>query len=81
MLACRVFGHRFRFDADGEEMRWECERGCGASGGKRYPTAAEAAHYARAFDREDREDTGKRPLLSLMPLWLARRAAARRRDD
>ena len=42
------------------------------------PTAAEAARYARAFDRDDREATGKRPLLSLMPLWLARRAAERR---
>jgi hypothetical protein len=33
--------------------------------------------YARAFDREDRDDLGRRPLLSLLPLGLARRA---RRD-
>jgi hypothetical protein len=78
MLACRVLGHRWRFGAEGELMRWECGRGCGASGSKRYPTAAEAARYARAFDRSDAEALGKRPLLSLLPLALARRAARRR---
>jgi len=31
----------------------------------------------QAFDREDREDVGRRPLLSLLPLGLARRT---RRD-
>jgi hypothetical protein len=78
MLACRVFGHRWRFSAEGETMRWSCARGCGAGGEKRYDSAERAARYARAFDREDREDVGRRPLLSLLPLGLARRA---RRDD
>ena len=55
-------------------MRWACER-CGEDGGsKTYATAAEAQRYARAFDRRDAEDVGKRPLLSLLPLWLARKA-------
>jgi hypothetical protein len=73
MRACTVLGHRFRFDADGETMRWACERGCGAGGEKRYATAADARRYAAAFDRSDAEDLGKRPLLSLLPLWLARK--------
>jgi hypothetical protein len=77
MLGCRVFGHRWRFSAAGEEMRWECGRGCGASGSKRYPTAEEAARYARAFDREDTADVGRRPLLSLLPLSLGRRGRRR----
>jgi hypothetical protein len=33
--------------------------------------------YARALDRRDADDTGKRPLLSLLPLWLARKAGRR----
>jgi hypothetical protein len=79
MLACRVFGHRWRFSADGGVMRWDCGRGCGASGSKRYPSAEEAARYARAFDREDSEDVGRRPLLSLLPLALGRRRGRPRR--
>ena len=78
MLACRVLGHRYRFRSDGATMRWACERGCGAGGEKRYPDAAAAARYARAFDREDTQDLGKRPTLSTLPLWLARRAARKR---
>src|SRR5581483_11072733 len=58
VLACRVLGHRYRFRAEGETMTWECERGCGAGGSKRYETAAEATRYANAFDREDRHDLG-----------------------
>jgi hypothetical protein len=73
MLRCRVLGHRLRFRADGATMRWECERGCGEGGEKRYATAADARRYAAAFDRRDTEDLGKRPLLSLLPLWLARK--------
>jgi hypothetical protein len=79
MVWCRVFGHRMRFSSDGPVMHWECERGCGASGSKRYPSAEQAARYARAFDHEDREDLGSRPTLSLLPLWLARRMARRDR--
>jgi hypothetical protein len=58
-------------------MRWECERGCGAGGAKEYATAADARRYARAFDREDRADLGRRaPLIGLLPLrvwrWMRR---------
>jgi hypothetical protein len=74
-----VFGHRWRFSADAETMRWSCERGCGAGGEKRYDSAEQASKYARAFDREDRSDVGRRPLLSLLPLRLARRSG--RRDE
>jgi hypothetical protein len=41
-LRCRVLGHRYRFTSGGNEMRWSCQRGCGAGGVKRYPTAADA---------------------------------------
>jgi hypothetical protein len=46
-------------------------RGCGAHASRTYASAQEASRYARAFDRED---LGRRPLLSLMALNLARRA-------
>jgi hypothetical protein len=54
-------------------MTWACER-CGEPGGSKiYASAEEAARYARAFDREDREDTGRRaPLVALLPLRLWR---------
>jgi hypothetical protein len=74
VLACRVLGHRWRFSADGATMRWACTRGCGAAGEKRYESAERAARYAQALDHEDRDDIGRRPLLSLLPLGLARRA-------
>jgi hypothetical protein len=77
-LACRVFGHRWRFTAQDSTMRWACERGCGAAGEKRYATPEDARRYARALDREDRSDIGRRPLLSLLPIGLARRARRRR---
>ncbi|HET7138366.1 MAG TPA: DUF1660 family phage protein [Gaiellaceae bacterium] len=72
-LACRLFGHRYRFAADGATMRWACER-CEAAGGeKTYGSAAEAMRYARAFDREDREDLGRRaPLVAGLGLRLLR---------
>jgi hypothetical protein len=80
MLRCRVLGHRFRFSSDGNVMSWRCERGCGAAAEKRYATAAQARRYARSFDREDREDLGRRaPLVGLVPLRLARAARARGR--
>jgi hypothetical protein len=79
-IACHLLGHRYRFSSDGNLMRWECARGCGAAGEKVYPTATEAERYARAFDREDREDLGRRaPLIGLLPLRLARALSARRR--
>jgi len=58
-------------------MLWECQRGCGTRGSKTYESAAVAAGYARAFDREDRAELGRRaPLLGMFPLrlmWLLRR--------
>ena len=55
-------------------MSWTCER-CGALGGsKQYASDDEAAEFARAFDREDRDDLGRRaPLIGLLPLrvWRA----------
>src|SRR3954451_7429766 len=78
MRSCRLLGHAYRFSAEGATMRWECERGCGAGGAKRYPTPEAARRYAQGFDRRDTEDLGRRPLLSLLPLWLARRAGRRR---
>jgi hypothetical protein len=79
MAACRVFGHRYRFRAEGPTMVWACERGCGAGGSKRYASPADAARYAAAFDRPDTDDLGRRPTLSLLPLWLARKAGDRMR--
>jgi hypothetical protein len=73
MLRCRLLGHRFRFTSEGETMRWSCARGCGAGGEKRYSSAQDAERYAQAFDREDREDLGRRaPLFGLFPLRLLR---------
>jgi hypothetical protein len=79
VLACRVLGHRYRFWAEGATMRWECSRDCGAGSSKDYPSATEAARYATAFDREDRDEVGRRAPLSMLPLRLARRLARGRR--
>ena len=58
-------------------MRWDCVR-CGEEGGRKaYASAADAERYARALDRRDAQDVGRRPLLSLLPLWLARKAGGR----
>jgi hypothetical protein len=78
-LRCRIGGHRFRFWAEQRTMRWRCERGCGAGGAKLYGSADDAARYARAFDQDDRSALGRRPTLSLLPLWLVRRARERGR--
>jgi hypothetical protein len=77
MVACRVLGHRYRFTAEGSQMRWACAR-CGEGGEKRYDTAADAARYAAAFDREDRDAVGRRTPLGLLPLALLRRFRRRR---
>jgi len=70
VLACHIFGHRYRFTAEDTLLTWRCQRGCGVAGGtKNYPSAAAAARYADAFDREDRADIGRRaPLIGLFPL-------------
>jgi hypothetical protein len=79
MLRCRLLGHRFRFTSHDATIRWRCAHGCGAGGEKRYASAAEAKRYARAFDREDRDDLGRRaPLFGLLPLRVAN--ALRRRS-
>jgi hypothetical protein len=44
---------------------------------ERYASAADARRYAEAFDRRDASDIGKRPLLSLLPLWIARKLGQR----
>jgi hypothetical protein len=54
-------------------MRWECERGCGLEGEKVYASADDARRYAAAFDRDPLDATARRPMLSVLPLWLARR--------
>ncbi len=72
--ACRIFGHRPAFHADGRTMRWECDR-CGQGGGsKQYATPEEARRYAVAFSRLDTADLGKRaPLIGLLPLRVWRK--------
>jgi hypothetical protein len=81
MSSCRFFGHRPRFRAEGDVMHWACER-CGEGGQKRYASAEQAQRYARALDREDSEDLGKRaPLVGLFPLRLARSAMKRRQKS
>jgi hypothetical protein len=80
MLRCRLLGHRFRFSSDGATMRWRCARGCGAEGAKTYASAGDADRYASAFDREDREDRGRRaPFFGLLPLRVARALRGRGR--
>lgn len=60
-------------------MIWTCRRGCGAGGSKRYPSAEDAARYARGLDREDSADLGKRaPLIGLLPLRIMRALRLRR---
>jgi hypothetical protein len=82
MVRCRLLGHRFGFSAEGATMRWQCRRGCGAGGSKRYPSAEQAQRYARAFDREDRNDLGRRaPLVGLLPLRIAHAIRERRRQS
>jgi hypothetical protein len=81
VLRCRLLGHRFRFSSEGELMRWECERGCGAGASKRYPTAEDASRYAAALDHEDRHDLGRRAPLGLFPLRVVRALRRRRRSS
>jgi len=74
-LACRVYGHRPRFWADGATLHWRCERDCGDEGGTReYASDADARRIAAALDVEDRDGLGRRSILSLTPLRLARRS-------
>ena len=80
-LGCKVFGHDHGFTADRATMRWTCSRGCGVGGSKSYPGPSTAQHYARAFDRRDNRDVGRRaPLIGLVPLRLWRRIRTGRRS-
>ena len=63
-------------------MRWECSRGCGAGGEKRYATDAEASRYSRGLERDRRAaGEGRVPLVALLPLRLVRRARRSRPVD
>ena len=57
-------------------MSWTCAR-CGEIGGeKTYASTKRPPRYARAFDREDRDDIGRRaPLVGLLPLRALARMA------
>ena len=60
-------------------MRWSCDRECGFAGAKQYDSPAAARRYARAFDREDRDQIGRRaPVLGMFPLRLWNALARRR---
>jgi hypothetical protein len=49
------------------------------AGQKAYPTATQARRFAAEFDREDRDDLGRRaPFVGLFPLRLWRRWRMRR---
>lgn len=71
--SCRLLGHRPTFWAEGETLRWRCDRECGLEGSKTYPTAADARRYADALDRRESDEIGRRAPLSLLPLRLIRR--------
>jgi hypothetical protein len=81
MLACRMFGHRWRFAAEARRCAGPARAAAAPAAGNatRPPNAPRAA---RALDRDDRDDLGRRPLLSLLPLGLrrARRDGGRRRQ-
>jgi hypothetical protein len=79
VLRCRLLGHRYRFASEAEAMQWQCERGCGASGSKRYPTPEDARRYADAFNRHDQDTLGRRAPVGLTPLRLWRLVRRRRR--
>ena len=72
VIACRIFGHRYRFRADDATMHWECTRGCGAQGEKRYETAEDASRYARGLERAGERGSGM-PLVSTLPLRVLER--------
>jgi hypothetical protein len=80
MLRCRLLGHRFRFTSDGETLRWDCARGCGAGGAKRYPDAERAATMARGLGRDEDHDLGRNSPLGLFPLRLMRVVRRRRHE-
>ena len=62
-LACRVFGCKWRFWAEGADLHRACER-CDRSIVKRYESAEQADRYARYLDREPRPPVGLFGILS-----------------
>jgi hypothetical protein len=78
MLRCRLLGHDWHFYADAETMRWKCGRCGGAAGEKRYESAMHAEGFARAFDRRDSDDMGRRAPVSVFPVRIARALRGRR---
>jgi hypothetical protein len=78
-LRCKVLGHDVSFAAHGEVMVWECRRGCGSGGSKRYASSAEAARYVAAFNTRGSDDLGRNaPLLGMFPLRLWHRWRSKR---
>jgi hypothetical protein len=74
MMRCRLFGHRWRFRAEGPTLRWDCERGCGAGDEKTYDSAERADRYARHFNRRDSSSLGTRfPIPLPQGVWRKRR--------
>ena len=67
-----MLGHRPRFRAEGCTLVWSCDRCDAPLGAKEYATAREAQHFARAFDRSDADDLGRRAPLGLTPLRMWR---------
>jgi hypothetical protein len=62
MLACRLTGHRVRFAAEGNVLRWRCERGCGFGGEKTYDSPERARRYAEAFENGEKGTPGRFPI-------------------
>ena len=62
-------------------MTWSCARGCGAGGKKVYDAPADAARYAKVFDKEDRVNAASHPTLTMVPLWIMRTLTGRRGRD
>lgn len=77
MWRCGFLGHDIEFRTRGRTLTWECSRGCGHAGSKQYTDATAATRYARALNRRDNADVGRRaPLIGLLPLRLWHRFRA-----
>ena len=76
MTWCRLLGHRWRSYAAGTTIRWDC--GAAAPRAARCTAQPKMPRGTRALDRRDSDSLGRRPLLSLLPVALARRASKRR---
>jgi len=52
--ACQLIGHRYRYYAEGDLVRWVCMRGCGESGSRPFATPRQARRHAAALNRHER---------------------------